>query len=68
MHRSYVTAMIRNVCEKTRIPVGRASPQALRRLYLSTRSGIESNVALLVEQAMDRMMEQEQFSVGWEAD
>lgn len=67
MHRSYVAAIIRNVCEKARIPVGRASPQALRRLYLSTRSGIESNVALMLEQAMDRMMEQEQFSIGWEA-
>lgn len=67
MHRSYVTVIIRNVCEKARIPVGRASPQALRRLYLSTRSGIENNVALLVEQAMERMMEQEQLSIGWEA-
>lgn len=29
-------------------------------------AGIESNVSLLVEQAMDQMMEQEQFSIGWE--
>lgn len=67
MHRTYVSAIIRGVCEKARIPCGRATPQALRKLYLSTRSGIESNVALLVEQAMERMMEREQLSIGWEA-
>lgn len=30
------------------------------------RLNIEGNVALLVEQTMDRMMEQKQFSVGWD--
>ena len=44
----------------------KGNPKSLRKLYLSTRSGIESNIALLVEQAMERMIEQEQFSVGWE--
>lgn len=38
--------------------------QALRKLYFSIWSGIESNVALLAGQAMERMIEQEQFSVG----
>ena len=33
---------------------------------LSARAGIKSNISLLVEQAMERMLEQEQFSVGWE--
>jgi integrase/recombinase XerD len=40
----------------------------LRRLYFSTRAGIESNIALLVEQAMERQLEQEQLAVGWEED
>ena len=66
MHRTYVSAVIRNVCEKAQIPSEKGSPQALRKLYLSTRAGIESNVALLVEQAMERMMEQEQLAIGWE--
>ena len=38
----------------------------LRKLYLSTRAGIESNITLLVEQALERQLEKEQFSVGWE--
>lgn len=65
MHRTYVSAAIRNLCEEARIPREKGNPKSLRKLYLSTRTGIESNVALLVDQAMERMLEQEQFSVGW---
>ena len=66
INRTYVPILVKPVCEAARIPDGRANPQALRKLYLSTRAGIESNIALLVEQAMERMMEQEQLSIGWE--
>ena len=31
-----------------------------------TRDGIERNVALLVERAQDRLLEEEQLTVGWE--
>ena len=47
-------------------PREKGNPKCLRKLYLSTKAGIESNISLLVEQAMERMMEQEQFSIGWE--
>ena len=66
MHRTYVSAVIRNLCEKAQISSEKGNPKSLRKLYLSTKAGIENNVALLVEQAMERMMEQEQFSIGWE--
>lgn len=66
VHRTYVSAVIRNLCEKAQIPSEKENLKSLRKLYLSTKAGIESNVALLVEQAMERMMEQEQFSIGWE--
>lgn len=68
MHRTYVSAAIRNLCEEAKVPREKGNPKCLRKLYLSTRAGVESNVSLLVEQAMERMMEQEQFSVGWEPD
>ncbi len=58
--------MIRNLCEAAKVPREKGNPKCLRKLYLSTKAGIESNISLLVEQAMERMMEQEQFSVGWE--
>lgn len=66
MHRTYVTTAIRNLCEEAKISGEKGNPKCLRKLYLSTRAGVENNIALLVEQAMERMMEQEQFSIGWE--
>lgn len=57
--------MMKPICEAAQISDSRATPQSLRRLYFSTRAGIESNVALLVEQAMERQLEQEQLSIGW---
>ena len=64
--RTYIPILMKPVCEAARIDDSRATPQSLRRLYFSTRAGIESNIALLVEQAMERQLEQEQLSVGWD--
>ncbi|MCI9155556.1 MAG: hypothetical protein HFF44_01295 [Lawsonibacter sp.] len=66
MHRTYVPVAMRSVCEAARIPQGLGNPKSLRKLYLSTRAGIESNITLLVEQALERQLEEEQFSIGWE--
>ncbi len=63
--RTYIPILMKPVCEAAKIDDSRATPQSLRRLYFSTRAGIESNIALLVEQAMERQLEQEQLSVGW---
>ncbi len=64
--RTYIPILMKPVCEAAKIDDSRATPQSLRRLYFSTRAGIESNIALLVEQAMERQLEQEQLAVGWE--
>lgn len=66
MHRTYVPAAIRNICEEAKVPREKGTPKSLRKLYLSTKAGIESDISLLVEQAMERMAEQEQFTIGWE--
>jgi len=66
MHRTYVSAVIRNLYEEAKVPREKGNPKCLRKLYLSTKAGVESNISLLVEQAMERMMEQEQFSIGWD--
>ena len=44
----------------------KGNPKSLRNFYWLTRIEAESNVAFLVAQAMERLMEQEQFSIGWE--
>lgn len=66
MHRTYISGIMKPVCEAAQLTDGRTNPKGLRKLYLSTRAVIENNVALLVEQAMERQLEQEQFSIGWE--
>ena len=38
----------------------------MRKLYISNRAVIENNIALLVEQALGRQLEQEQLSISWE--
>ncbi len=65
MHRTYVSAVMKQVCEKAGIAEGKGNPKNLRKLYLSTKAGFESNISLLIEQAMERQLEQEQFSIGW---
>lgn len=66
MHRTYISGVMKPVCEAAQLTDGRANPKGLRKLYLSNRAVIENNVALLVEQAMERQLEQEQLSIGWE--
>ena len=66
MLRNRVAAMIRQLGEEAQIPEGKANARALRRLWMSTKADIESNMELLVEQAMERQLEQEQLTVGWE--
>ena len=65
MHRTYVSAVIRSLCEEAKVPREKGNPKCLRKLYLSTKAGVESNIALLVEQAVERMIEQEQLEIGW---
>lgn len=68
MLRTNVAFMIKQLGVKAQVPEKKANARALRRLWMSTRASIESNLELLVEQAMERMMEQEQLSIGWEND
>lgn len=66
MSRTNVTTGIRQLCATAQVSVEKGNPRCLKRLYLATKASIEANVALLVEQAQERMMEQEQLAIGWE--
>ena len=64
-HRSGVTAMIQRLCHDARVPEEKANPRCLRKLYQTTQAGIAANIALLVEQSHDRLLETEQLAIGW---
>ena len=66
MCRSGVVASITKLCEEAGVPGEKGNPKCLRRLYKATRAAVEASFAVLVEQALDRQMEQEQLTVGWE--
>ena len=64
--RNNVTAAIRQLCAAAQVPEEKGSPRCLRKMYQATREGIERNVALLVERAQDRLLEEENLTMGWE--
>lgn len=64
--RTYAAQSIRRLCPTAQVPEEKGSPRCLRKMYQATREGIERNVALLVERAQDRLLEEEQLMVGWD--
>lgn len=66
LSRTYVTTIIRQLCAAAKVGEEKGNPRCLKRLYQTTRSGIEGNIALLVEQAHERLLAQEQLEIGWE--
>lgn len=65
MSRSNITVGIRQLCIAAGVPVGKGNPRCLRKLYQSLRTDVERNIALLVDQAQDRLLEEEELVVGW---
>lgn len=64
--RTYVSTILRQLCPTAQVPEEKGNPRCLRKLYQSTLATIEADMALLVEQAMERQLAMEQMSVGWE--
>lgn len=64
--RIAVTTAIQSLARDARVSPEKCNPRCLRRLYQSTMSGIEAGVRLLVEQTHERLLEQEQLTIGWE--
>lgn len=65
MRRSNATISIRQLCVAAGVPEKKGSPRCLRKLYQTTREGIERSISLLVDQAQERLLEEEQLTVGW---
>lgn len=64
--RNSITKMIQGVCRAACVDEKKATPRCLKKLYQTTRAGIQANLSLLAEQAYDRFLETEQLSIGWE--
>lgn len=67
MARSSINYLIAAVGREARIGEGKATPRCLWKMYQGTCQGIRANISVLVEQAYQRMVEEEQLAIGWDA-
>ena len=66
MCRTGIVKSITRLSDEAGVASEKCNPQCLRRLYKTTKAAVEANYAVLVEQAMDRQVEQENIIAGWE--
>ncbi len=66
VNRSNVSDSIRRLCRDAQVPEEKGNPRCLLKLHQATYRNIQNSVAVLIEQAYDRILEEEQMSVGWE--
>ena len=66
MRRTQVSGEIRTLCRDARVDGDKSNPRCLRRLFQVTQERIRDSVQILAEQAHERMLEEEQLTVGWE--
>lgn len=64
--RSNLHRELRQLCIEARVSPEKGTPRYMKKLYQTTRTGVENSASLLIEQAMDRIVEQEQLTIGWE--
>lgn len=65
MARSSINYCIAMVSREAHVGEGKATPRCLWKMYRDTCLGIRSNISVLVEQAYQRMVEEEQLAIGW---
>ena len=68
VRRTQISMEIRSLSQPARVTEEKCNPRCLRKLYQATQAEIDRSVRLLAEQAWDRMMENEQLTVGWDAE
>jgi len=66
LSRSNVTGIIQKLCADANIPTEKVTPRSLKKLYQTTMSGIEANISVLIKQAYDQLLDEEQLEIGWE--
>ena len=66
MRRTQISMEIRALSQTARVAEEKCNPRCLRKLHLATRESVEQSVSMLVDQALDRLLEQEQALIGWE--
>lgn len=66
MPRSAINASIRQLSMDARVGIEKVTPSCLRNMYEDTQKGLWSRISLLVDQAYEALLQQEEIAVGWE--
>ncbi len=64
--RRLVTGAVHDLAGPARVPQEKCNPRCLKKLCQATRERVSANMAQLVEQAYDQVIEAEQLTIGWE--
>lgn len=66
LSRTMVHHYVNSVSQEARVDLEKANPRCLWKMYQSTRDGIQANINVLIQQAYENMMDQEQLTIGWD--
>ena len=67
LSRTTVHHYVNAVSREARVDPEKANPRCLWKMYQSTQDGIQANINVLIQQAYENMMDQEQLTIGWDA-
>lgn len=66
MVRSSIWYCVNSMSRDARVAEEKVNPRSLWRMYCDTWKGIEASVRALMDQTYERMLDEEQLTVGWE--
>jgi len=67
LSRTTIHHYVNAVSQEARVDPEKANPRCLWKMYQSTQDGIQANINVLIRQAYENMMDQEQLTIGWNA-
>lgn len=68
VQRTYYNTIIAAVQKDARVAPEKCNPSCLRRLYQTTQAEMRARLQLLMEQEYERMLQQENYSTGWDSE
>lgn len=65
LSRVHVFRIIRSICVAAGIPEEKGTALCVRKVYRAKQIELENNVKVLIDQAYNRLLEEEQLEIGW---
>ena len=66
MSRTNISQSMRYLAPYAKVPAEKCNPRCLRKMYQTMRDNMKREAELLVAQAQERMLEEEQLAIGGE--